>query len=493
MLAAQAITKRYGAVTALDGVSVEVRRGEIVGLAGENGSGKSTLCRVLAGAVIPDEGTLTLDGDPCSFARPRDALDRGVVLVSQEPTAVPDMSIAENLFLHEVRATWRPVRRRRLAGRARPLLARVGVSADPTLPVSALRAGDRELVEIAKALASAPALLLLDEVTSRLGRDGVARLFGLVRSLRAEGTAVVFVTHRLREIRELADRVVVLRDGRQSAELPAPAATDEALASAMVGRDLGDFFHKREVEHGGVALRVSGLVVAGTSSPVDLEVRRGEIVGLAGLVGCGRSELLETLAGGRRALSGHVEVDGRRVSPGSVRAALDAGIALVPEDRHRQGLVLHGTVRANLAIGSHRAAAIARRRDEARMSQHAIDRLRIRARGPEATVAELSGGNQQKVVLARVLARRPRVLLLDEPTRGIDVGAKAELFELLGTLVESGMAVLLASSDLLELLGLCDRIVVLHDRAVSGELDRAQASEQAIALLSAGGGLARAG
>ena len=492
MLVAQAITKRYGAVTALDGVSVEARRGEIVGLAGENGSGKSTLCRVLAGAVIPDEGTLTLDGQPCWFARPRDALDRGVVLVSQEPTAVPDMSIAENLFLHEVRVSWRPVRRRRLAARARPLLARVGVRADPTLPFATLGAGDRELVEIAKALASSPALLLLDEVTSRLGRDDVERVFGLVRSLRGEGTAVVFVTHRLREIRELADRVVVLRDGKQSAELSGPQATDDALASAMVGRDLGDFFHKRRVEHGTVALRVSGLVATGAPSPVDLEVRRGEIVGLAGLVGCGRSELLETLAGARPALRGQVDVDGARVPSGSVRAALDAGIALVPEDRHRQGLVLHGTVRANLAIGSCAAAAIARRRDELRMTRQAIDRLRIRARGPEAMVAELSGGNQQKLVLARVLARRPRVLLLDEPTRGIDVGAKAELFELLGGLVESGMAVLLASSDLLELLGLCDRIVVLHDRAVSGELDRDQASEQAIALLSAGGGRAHA-
>ena len=490
MLVARGITKRYGAVTALGGVDVHIDGGEILGLAGENGSGKSTLCRVLAGAVAPDGGTLTLDGAPCSFGRPRDALDRGIVLVSQEPTAVPDMSIAENLFLHELRRTWQPVRRRRLAAAARPLLARVGVRADPTAPCSSLGAGDRELVELAKALASRPRLLLLDEVTSRLGREDVERVFRLVRSLRDEGTAVVFVTHRLREIRELADRVVVLRDGQRSAELTGAEASDDALARAMVGRDLGDFFHKREVPVRQVALGVRDLVVSGASAPVDLDVHEGEIVGLAGLVGCGRSELLETIAGARRPVSGRVEVGGEPLRPGSVRAALEAGVALVPEDRHRQGLVLGGTVRENVTLGSWRAGGLARRRNELRGTRQAIDRLRIRAGGPEAPVASLSGGNQQKVVLARVLARQPRVLLLDEPTRGIDVGAKAEFFDLLGALVESGVGVLLASSDLLEVLGVCDRVVVLHDRCVSGELARSDATEHAIALLSAGGAVA---
>jgi ABC-type sugar transport system ATPase subunit len=492
VLAAHGITKRYGAVTALGGVSVEVHGGEILGLAGENGSGKSTLCQVLAGAIAADDGTLTLDRAPCSFGRPRDALDRGIVLVSQEPTAVPHMSIAENVFLHELRMPWQRVRRRRLAAAARPLLERVGVRADPAALFSSLGSGDRELVEVAKALASRPRLLLLDEVTSRLGRDDVERVFRVVRSLREEeGTAVVFVSHRLRELRELADRVVVLRDGLRSAELTRQEASDDALALAMVGRDLGDFFHKRAAPVRQVAMRTRDLVVAGASTPVDLEVRQGEIVGLAGLVGCGRSELLETVAGARRPISGSVDVAGRPLRSGSVRAALDAGVALVPEDRHRQGLVLGATVRENVALGSWRAAGVARRRQELRSAHRAIERLRIRAAGPQAPVASLSGGNQQKVVLARVLASRPRVLLLDEPTRGIDVGAKAEFYDLLATLVADGMAVLLASSDLLELLGLCDRIVVLHDRGVSGELPRAEATEHAIALLSAGGAVAR--
>lgn len=490
MLVGRAITKRYGAVSALDGVSVEVRAGEILGLAGENGSGKSTLCRILAGATAPDEGTLTLDGAPCSFGRPRDALDRGIAMVTQEPTAVPQMSIAENLFLHELRTAWRPVRRQRLAAAARPLLARVGVRADPTAPFSSLAAGDRELVELAKALASRPRLLLLDELTSRLDRADVERVFRLVRSLRDDGTGIVFVTHRLREIRELTDRVVVLRDGRPSAELAGADATDDELARAMVGRDLGEFFHKRDVPVGDVALALRGLVVPGASVPLDLEVRRGEIVGLAGLVGCGRSELLETVAGARTPVSGRIEIDGQALAVGSVRMALDAGVALVPEDRHRQGLALGATVRANVTLGSWRAAGIARRRQELRSTHRAMERLRIRTAGAEAPVASLSGGNQQKVVLARVLERRPRVLLLDEPTRGIDVGAKAEFFELLGGLVADGIAVLLASSDLLELLGICDRIVVLHDRQASGELTRAEATEHAIALLSAGGGVA---
>jgi ABC-type sugar transport system ATPase subunit len=448
---------------------------------------------VLAGSITQDSGALSLDGAPCSFGRPRDARDRGIVLVSQEPTAVPRMSIAENLFLHEVRTPWQPTRRRRIAAAARPLLERVGVQADPTASFDSLGPGDRELVEIAKALASRPRLLLLDEVTSRLGRDDVARVFHLLRSLRDdEGTAVVFVTHRLREIRELADRVVVLRDGLRSGELTGAEASDAALAQAMVGRDLGDFFHKREVPLREVALSLRNLVVSDGAAPVDLDVREGEIVGLAGLVGCGRSELLETVAGARAPVSGTCEAGGRALRPGSVRDALDAGVALVPEDRHRQGLVLGATVCQNVALGSWRATAFARRRRELRDAHGAIDRLAIRA-GPHTPVAALSGGNQQKVVLGRVLEHQPRVLLLDEPTRGIDVGAKAEFFELLGRLVADGAAVVLASSDLLELLGLCDRIVVLHDRAVSGELARSAATEQAIALLSAGGEVAHVG
>ena len=487
MLEAAEIMKRFGPVTALSDVDMRVAAGEVVALVGENGSGKSTLARVIAGVHKPDGGQLRVDGESCDLASPADSLRRGIVLVAQELTAVPKMSVAENILLGSIPTTLRRAKRRRLYERARPLLDAVGVRCHPGTPFEQLRSGDRELVELAKALAAEPRLLILDEATSRLEENDVERLFGIVRRLREQGTATIIITHRLREIVAVADRAVVLRDGRNVGELPRAEITDERLSSMMVGRDLGDFYNKRHVAFGDNTLDVKDLLVAGASEPVSFQVRAGEVVGLAGLVGAGRTEVLETIAGVRRPLSGEVSVAGRPVAPGDPRAALRAGIALVPEDRRGQGLVLGRSLSENVTLGSRRSGKLVHKRQDRAQGEAAIKRLRIKARHPDDEVRTLSGGNQQKVVIARCLSFSPKLLLLDEPTRGIDVGAKQEIFRLMGEMLEAGLAIVIASSELTELLGTCDRILVMHDRALAGELGSEEASEERIALLSAGG------
>jgi ABC-type sugar transport system ATPase subunit len=487
MLSARGISKRYGAVQALAGVDLEMAEGEIVALAGENGSGKSTLVKILAGVVALDAGEIVLNGERREFARPHDALHEGIALVAQDVTAVPALSVAENVLLTRLPGPLRAFRRRAAAGQAAPFLHRIGIASDPLAAFGSLKLGERELVEVAKALAAEPRFLLLDEVTSRLAEDGVARLFALVRELRDEGVSTLFITHRLAEICELADRTVVLRDGKRVGEIPKQQTTEERLSAMMVGRELTGFFHKQTIQAAGPVLRLEGLLVAGSSSPVSLDVRGGEILGVAGLVGAGRTELLETIAGVRRPRGGRVLVAGVEVTPGSPSAALEAGIALVPEDRHRQGLVLTQSVRGNLTLGSWRPLSFARQRQERAVAEKAVQRLAIKTPGVDAPIRALSGGNQQKVVLGRCLATNPKVLLLDEPTRGIDVGAKEEIFRMIGEMLERGIAILLVSSDLLEILGLADRVVVLHERNVVGQIERDQVTEERIALLAGGG------
>jgi len=479
-------SRSYGLVRALIDVDFAIGEGEIVALAGENGSGKSTLAKIVAGAIPADEGELLVDGEPRSFSRPRDALDAGIALVTQEPTACPAMSVAENLLLTQMPRAYSPFRRRRYNALARPLLETVDVHVDPAAPFASLKPGDRELVEVGKALAANPRVLILDESTSRLGEADVARLFGLLRRLRERGTSTILITHRLPEIVDLADRAIVLRDGRNVGALSREELSEDRLISMMVGRELTDYYHKRELPPGEPVLRVEELVADGASAPVSFTVNAGEIVGLAGLVGAGRTELLETIFGVRRSHGGRVVVNGAPVRSGSPRVALEKGIALVPEDRHQQGLNLSGSVRENIAMGTWRVHSASRRRERL-VSRRAAEQLRIRTAGVEASIRTLSGGNQQKVVIARCLTREPRVLLLDEPTRGIDVGAKAEVFALMADLLERGMAIVMVSSDMLEILGLSDRILVMHERSIVGELSRAEATEERIVYLSAGG------
>ncbi len=487
LLRATGIVKTYGPVRALRGVDLCLEPGEIVALAGENGSGKSTLSKVIAGVVQPDAGELVLDGRPVSFHHPRAALEHGIAIVSQDPTALPLLSVADNVLLPRVRSYTSLSHRAARTEAAREPLLRVGLDIDPDMPLGALPGGDRELVEVAKALALRPKLLILDEVTARLPEP--ERLFAVVRDLvTRDGLAVVFISHRLREIHQLCDRAVVLRDGEKVGELARQELTDTRIASLMVGRDLGSFFHKADVRPAAPVLTIEQVVTERSPHPIDLTVRRGEIVGLAGLVGAGRSELLETVAGVRRPLAGTVRVDGTGIRPHDPRAARAAGIGFVPEERFVQALVPGASIAMNLAMPGWRMLARSTRNQDRARGRAAIRDFGIRAPGQHTPVGRLSGGNAQKVVVARALATEPDVLLLDEPTRGVDVGARSEIYELIARMVESGAGVLMASSDMLELLGLADRIVVLHDGEVVGELSRAEATEQQIALLSHGGG-----
>ena len=485
---ARGVVKRYGAVTALSDVALAVGSGEIVALAGENGSGKSTLAKVLAGVIRPDEGELELDRTPVAFRGPRDAVGAGIALVTQDPTAVPEMSVADNVMLGSGRRPWDIVRRRDVARAAQPFLRRVGIDASPSTLVRSLPPGQRELVEIAKALVTAPRLLILDEATSRFGEDQVQRLFDLVREEVDRGMAAILITHRLREITQIADRAVVLRDGHRVAELARDDLTEQRLSAAMVGRPRPErIAHGSPKERGRVALRVRELVVDPAAEPISFDVHEGEIVGLAGLVGSGRTEVLEAIAGAAPRLGGTVEVGGRAVAATTPRAAIDAGITLVPEDRHRAGLIMGASIRRNVALGSWRWNRPAGARNEEVLARQAIKDLSIKAPSSRTPVSALSGGNQQKVVLGRCLATRPKLLLLDDPTVGVDVGARDELYDVIAGLCRDGMAVLMASSELPELLRLADRVCVMHERSCGAVLDAHEATEERIAYLSGGG------
>ncbi len=467
--------KRFGGVHALRGAALAVRPGEVHALIGENGSGKSTLLRIVSGHLRADAGAVELDG--------------GVAVVSQETTLVPDLSVAENIFLGHRQVAragfvnWRATRRA-----ARTALDRLGLQVDSSLPARRLKPDEAQMVEIARALSMDARLLILDEPTSSLTDDEVATLFATVRALREEGVAVIFVSHRLNEVFALADSVTVLRDGRTVATGPIIDYDAPRLIEAMVGRALEDFEPSEGVAAAEPVVRTRALSHGEVLHEVDLEVGRGEIVGLAGLVGAGRTELLECLFGVRRS-TGAIEIDGRPVTHRRPADAMRDGIAFVPADRKRHGLVLERSVRENLLMAStsrgFRLRPPRRARESAAVAG-AIDRFSIRARSPAAPVATLSGGNQQKVLLGKWLETDPRLLMLDEPTRGVDVGAKSEIYRLLHEARERGVAVLVSSSEVPELLALCDRVLVMFRGRVTASLPREQATEARIAQFAGG-------
>ncbi|WP_333770597.1 sugar ABC transporter ATP-binding protein [Streptomyces sp. IBSBF 2435] len=490
VLALEGVSKSFGAVRALRGVSLELYAGEAHALAGENGAGKSTLIKTLAGVHRPDAGTVLLDGAPVAFHGPADARDAGVAVIYQEPTLFPDLSVAENIFVgRQPRRSFGRVDHQAVRKAAAGLFQRLGVDLDPDRPARGLSIADQQLVEIAKALSFEARVLIMDEPTAALTGSEVARLFGVVDALRADGAAVLFISHRLEEIFALCQHVTTLRDGGWIASEPVDTLTEDELVRRMVGRDLDELYPKQDTAVGEVALSVSRLTREGVFTDVSFDVRHGEIVGLAGLVGAGRSEVARAVFGVDRWDAGEVRIDGRPLRPGAPSLAMNAGLALVPEDRRAQGLVMEMSIERNINLtglgGTSRAGLMNRGAERSRAVDWAV-RLQVKYARLADVVGTLSGGNQQKVVLAKWLATGPRVLIVDEPTRGIDVGTKAEVHRLLSRLAADGVAVLMISSDLPEILGMADRVLVMHEGRLAAEIPRADATEESVMAAATG-------
>jgi ribose transport system ATP-binding protein len=498
ILRVRGVGRSYAGVAALSGIDLEVRAGEVLAIVGENGAGKSTLLKILSGVVEPSEGSLEAVGDdgvasPLRLDGVRDATRAGIALVHQELNLAENLDLAGSIFLGREPSRFGILDRAAMRREARKWLDRVGLGLDPGPSGGSLPIAQRQLVEIAKALSCEARVLILDEPTSSLSSREADRLLAIMDELRGRGVAVVFVSHHLDEVLRIADRAVILRDGRKTGELSRGEFDRATLERLMVGRDLAKAARRSVAADARVRLKIEGLVSEHTRSrrsrPISFAVRAGEIVGLAGLVGAGRTEALEAIAGVTRH-EGRVEVDGVALPAGAARR-VRAGVAIVPEDRARHGLFLENPVAMNVSLawlGRNRRVGTVDRRGEGSLVARMIDRVSLRPPQPSRRVGTLSGGNQQKAVLGRWLAVDPRVLLLDEPTRGVDVGARAEIHAEVRRLADAGSAVVFASSELEEILMLADRILVLHEGSLVGELAAADATELAIMRLATGGG-----
>jgi rhamnose transport system ATP-binding protein len=486
------VAKSFGGVRALRSVSFELRPGEVHALVGENGAGKSTLIKVATGAHRPDAGTVEVNGQIVPDLDPQAAKALGVAVVYQQPALFPDLTVAENVALGlEPPGWWRRVRWRDRRRRASELLAAVGATIDPAAEARRLTMPEQQLVEIARAIGANAKVVILDEPTASLSDREVANLFRVVRDLTARGVGVVYVTHRLDELARIADRVTVLRDGECVGTRPAAEVSRAELIRMMVGREVSSLFPKVPAQVGGVVLETRNLGCrAGGVNGVSLAVRAGEILGLAGLVGAGRTELASVLFGLTPADRGEILLRGKPVRIDSPAAAAALGIAYVPEDRRRHGVILELPVAANVSLAVLRRVSRGGLLDfaaERRLAEEYVRALGVKAESVAAEVGTLSGGNQQKVALARWLAAGPAVLILDEPTQGVDVGAKAEIHQLMGTLAARGLAVVMISSELPEVLGMSDRVAVMHGGTVVETLDRADATRERVLELALGG------
>jgi ribose transport system ATP-binding protein len=490
MLKLSQISKRFAGVVALDHVDLSLSAGEILAVIGENGAGKSTLMNILGGVLTPDSGTIVLDDKEVQIRSVSDSVALGVGFVHQELNLPDNLDVAGNLFLgrEPVKFGWLLDRREMVFG-SRPHLERLGLKISPTTPLGELSLAQRQMVEIAKALSLNARIVILDEPSSSLTNTETRRLLEVVRELSAGGVAVVYISHRLGEITQIAHRVVALRDGKNAGELSRAEISHEKMVRLMIGRDLVNL-HIPAKRAPAPRLEVTlARTTAWPKQSVSFEAASGEILGVAGLVGSGRTELAAAIFGVIPALGGTIRLDGKELKIRSAHDAIAVGIYLVPEDRRRFGLLLDSSVRENVSLPQLRNCAtlgIVRPKAEAELAKTEVERLRIKTPGIEARVGNLSGGNQQKVVLGKWLAMKPRVLIVDEPTRGIDVGAKAEIYRLLRELSDSGVAVIAISSDLEEVLGISDRLMVMREGQIAGILNRAEFSEHAVMKLAFG-------
>jgi rhamnose transport system ATP-binding protein len=483
------VSRRFGSTQALDGASLALYPGEVHALIGENGAGKSTLIKVMTGVEQPDAGELLVDGQARTITSALDAQALGIVAIYQEPMVFPDLSVAENVFISH-RDRGRVVNRGQMTRDSRSVFRRLGVELDVEQPARGLAVAEQQTVEIAKALSLNARVLIMDEPTSSLSANETRRLFRIVESLRQSGVAVLFISHRMEEVFEIADRITILRDGRWIRTARRGELARDVAIRDMVGRDVGDFFKRSRTEPGAVVLEVSDLGRSGAFSGISFAVRAGEVLGFAGLVGARRTDVGLALFGVTPADSGTIEIDGRPVRITSPREAMRHGLAYVTEDRHGFGLVLPLSIAANLSLPSLSRytgpVGLLKREEEAATANDYRDRLRIRAASIESPAGSLSGGNQQKVMLGKWLNTHPRVLILDEPTRGIDVGAKADVHRIIDDLAKAGIAVIMISSDLPEVLNMSDRVLVMREGRQTAVLGHEEATAEAVLTAAMG-------
>ncbi|QWW19472.1 sugar ABC transporter ATP-binding protein [Schaalia sp. 19OD2882] len=476
--------KTFGPVVALSKGSIELHPGEIHALAGENGAGKSTLVKILAGIHRRDTGEFLYRGETVDFGTPAESKAAGISVIYQEPTLFPDLSVAENIYIgrqptNKLGMIDHPAMRRA----ARDLFTRLEVDIDPAQPAQGLSIADQQVIEIAKAISLDAKVLIMDEPTAALSGREVERLFTIARSLRDQGAALMFISHRMEEVFDLCDRITIMRDGAYVSTRMIAGTTEAEIVKDMVGRSVDQLFPKVDAAIGDVLLDVKGLTRQGVFHDVDLQVRSGEIVGLAGLVGAGRSEVARAIMGIDKAEGGSVTLAGNQLRAGDVPSAIRAGLAFVPEDRRKQGLVMDLSVLRNTTLTLRNTLArfgLIPSALEQREAEEWCTKLQVKTSSPFAAVSTLSGGNQQKVVLAKWLATDPRVLIVDEPTRGIDVGTKAEVHRLLGTLAAQGVGILMISSELPEVMGIADRVLVMCEGAVTAHFSREEATAEKI-------------
>lgn len=490
LLAVRGLTKSFPGVLALRGVSLHLHKGEVLSLIGENGAGKSTLMKILAGVQPADNGDYLIDGEPVSLQNVRDAMERGIALIHQELNLAANLDLAANIFLGREPNKKGIIEEKKLREDASKYLKRVGLDLPSETITGTLPIGKQQLVEIAKALSCDARVLIMDEPTSSLSQKETETLFEVVKDLRNQGISVIYISHRLGEVIELSDRVTVFRDGENAGDLEKDEINHENMVRLMVGRDLSEFYDRQIHQPGKTVLKAHEIISPSYCDiPVSLEVRAGEIVGIAGLVGAGRTELLQTIFGVTPALAGELELDGQSFRPSCPADAINAGIALAPEDRKQHGLVLPMTVRENASLPSlerDQVKGFLNQEAELKIADRAVEQMSIKTPTIEQIARFLSGGNQQKIVLGKWLAMKPKLLMLDEPTRGIDVGAKREIYKLMEKLAGEGMAILFVSSEMEEVLGMADRAYIMHEGRVSGELSREELSEESIMHLATG-------
>jgi ABC-type sugar transport system ATPase subunit len=483
------ITKTFPGMTALSNVDLTVEFGRIHAIVGENGAGKSTLMKVLSGVYQPSSGTTEIAGTEVRMTRPADAMRLGIRMVHQELNLAPDLSVAENVFLGRMPKRWGIVDRARMVADTTALLAELGASIDANARLSDLPISQQQLVEITKAYAADPRIIVLDEPTSSLSESETVALFTILRRMKARGVAILYISHRLKEVLDIADDVTVLRDGAMVDSRPVAGMTAAGMIRHMVGREVTNVFPKTSARVGAPVLQVEGLSDGRHFRNINLEARQGEILGLTGLVGAGRTELARVLFGLERPVAGRILMGGKPVIIGSPTDAVRAGIAYVPEDRKAMGIVPAMNIRENISLPILRrisqAGRISPSEDQALAKSYVRD-LGISPPDTERRISLLSGGNQQKAVIAKWLSTMPSVLILDEPTRGVDVGAKAEIHRIIGELVAKGMAVIMISSELLEVIGVCDRVLVMRDGDGVALLDRSDLTEERIMALATG-------